>query len=284
VGAAVLIAVGAALLWPFGGGGSSGGSGEAQTGQQASGAGEPLGAPKPQESIDEAATRIDETLNSGDCDRIAKLNPLSRTTLDNPKRCAALKRLASLEMTGAAAYPGGGIIDYAVGPRTLGVMLVVDSDGLYHVALLDPFVGKPSVGTPFASQFDPAARKVATALADRDCRGFLAVASRQIGPGTLNRKQLCPLPKNPFSVIGDQFPSAKPKRLGGNAYFAFYSYGTPGVNYTLLFARQSNQGLPPTLPKIPKGAATYSYLGAYPTNRKQVDGSSTTPAPGPDGG
>jgi hypothetical protein len=228
-----------------------------------------LGPPKAEESIDNAQARIDETLSSGDCDRIAKLNPLGRASLDNPKRCAALKRLASLETTGADAYPGGGVIDYAVGPRTLTAILVVDSDGLYHIALLDPFVGKPSVGTPFAPRFDAAARKVATALARRDCQGYLAVASRQIGPGTLNRKQVCPLPeKNPFSVIGDQFPSAKPQRLGGNAYFAFYSYGTPGVNYTLLFARQSNQGLPPTLPKIPRGAAPYSYLAAYPTNKK----------------
>lgn len=163
---------------------------------------------------------------------------------------------------------------------------MVDSDGLYHIALLDPFVGKPSIGTPFAAQFDAAARQVAKALARRDCQGFLAVASRQIGPGTLNRKQLCPLPKNPFSVIGEQFPSAKPQRLGGNADFAFYSYGTAGVNYTLLFARQSNEGLPPTLPKIPKGAATYSYLAAYPTNRRQAGTatSSTTPAPGKAGG
>jgi hypothetical protein len=273
-----------ALLWPFGGGGSSDESGHGQTGQPTSVAPEQLGPPKPKESIDEASARINQTLGSGDCDRIAKLNPLSRTTLDNPKRCAALKRLASLEATGAAAYPGGGILDYAVGPRTLAAILVVDSDGLYHIALLDPFVGKPSIGTPFAPQFDAAARKVAKALARRDCQGFLAVASRQIGPGTLNRKQLCPLPKNPFSVIGDQFPSAKPKRLGGNADFAFYSYGTPGVNYTLLFARQSNAGLPPTLPKVPKGAATYSYLAAYPTNKKQPDGSSTTPAPDTAGG
>jgi hypothetical protein len=227
-----------------------------------------LGPPKSKESIDQARARIDETLSSGDCDRIAKLNPLGRATLDNPKRCAALKRLASLETTGAASYPGGGIIEYAVGPRTLTAILVVDSDGLYHIALLDPFVGKPSVGTPFAPQFDAAARKVAKALAHRDCQGFFAVASRQIGPGTLNPKQVCPLPKNPFSVIGNRFPSAKPERLGGNANFAFYSYGTPGVNYTLLFARQSNEGLPPTLPKVPKDAATYSYLAAYPPNRK----------------
>jgi hypothetical protein len=277
VGAVVLIAAGVALLSPFGGGGSSGGSDQAQTSQPASGAPEQLGPPKAKESIDQASTRINETLGSRDCDQIAKLNPLSRATLDNPKRCAALKRLASLKATGAAAYPGGGILDYAVGPRTLAAILVVDSDGLYHIALLDPFVGKPSIGTPFAAQFDAAARKVAKALAHRDCQGFLAVASRQIGPGTLNRKQLCPLRKNPFSVIGAQFPSAKPQRLGGNADFAFYSYGTAGVNYTLLFARQSNEGLPSTLPKIPEGAATYSYLASYPTNRREPDGSSTTP-------
>ena len=142
----------------------------APTRRSASGAPEPLGPPKPKESIDQAPTRINETLGSGDCDRIAKLNPLSRTTLDNPKRCAALKRLASRKATGATAYPGGGILDYAVGPRTLAAILVVDADGLYHIALLDPFVGKPSAGTPFAPQFDAAARKVATALTRRDCQ------------------------------------------------------------------------------------------------------------------
>ncbi|HEY7151959.1 MAG TPA: hypothetical protein VH391_09785 [Solirubrobacterales bacterium] len=250
----------------------------------ASGAPKQLGPAKPKESIEQAQTRIDETLSSGDCDRIAKLNPLSRPALDNPKRCAALKRLASLQTTGAAAYPGGGILDYAVGPRTLAAILVVDSDGRYHITLLDPFVGKSSIGTPFAPQFDAAARKAATALAHRDCDAFLAVASRQIGPGTLNREQVCPLPRNAFSVIGGQFPAAKPKRLGGNADFAFYSYGTPGVNYTLLLARESNEGLPPTLPKIPKSAATYSYLAAYPTNRKEPEGSSTTAAQDTAGG
>jgi hypothetical protein len=199
--------------------------------------------------------------------------------LDNPKRCAALKRLASLKSTGAAAYPGGGIIDYAVGPRTLAAILIVDSDRLYHITLLDPFVGKPSVGTSFAPQFDAAARKAVTALTHRDCQGFLAVVSRQIGLGKLGPKHLCPLPKNPFSVIGSRFPSAKPRRLGGNADFAFYSYGTPGINYTLLFARESNQGLPPAVPKLPKGAATYAYLASYPTNRNTggATGSSTSP-------
>jgi hypothetical protein len=280
----------AAALAPFllagcgGSGGSSGSSEESRGGGAASdgggataggGAGAPpqLGPPEANESIDEAAKRIEATLKTGDCDQIAKLNPLGRPTLDNPKRCAALKRLTKLDSTGAAAYGGGGIIDYAIGKRTLAVLLIVDSDRLYHIALLDPFVGRSSIGTAFAPQFDAAAHKTAKALADHDCKAFLAVASQQIGIGTLGAKKVCPLPRtNPFSAISENVPSAQPQRLGGNADFAFYGYGTPGVNYTMLMARESNEGLPPTLPRIPNDATEYSYLGVYRTNSKAPAG------------
>jgi hypothetical protein len=186
--------------------------------------------------------------------------------MKNPKRCVALKRLASLNSTGAAAYPGGGVIDYSVGSRTLSAVLIVDSDGLYHIAMLDPFRAEPSVGTKFSPRFDAAVEQAANALRSGDCQGYLRVAFKRFGVGTLSAKRLCPLPKkNLFAVISENAPSAKLRRLGGNGDYAFYSYGTPSVNYTLVAARESDEGLPSVMPNLPKGAAEYAYFGAYRT-------------------
>jgi hypothetical protein len=40
----------------------------------------------------------------------------------------------------------------------------------------------------------------------------------------------------------------------------------------MVMARESNKGLPPTLPRIPKDAAGYSYLGVYRTNSRAPSG------------
>lgn len=236
---------------------------------------EALGPLKATESIDDAAKRIDKALRSGDCDQINALNPISLPTLDTEERCQSLRRVTDLAVSGTEAFPGGGVVDYSLGgDRTLTAVLIVDSDGEYRIALLDPFRAKPSVGTKLDGKaFDRAAAKAVRALRDGDCDAYRAVAYRRSGKGSLPKKDLCPrVEQGPVQGILEANPAAKPERLGGNGDYAFYAFGLPGLNYTMVFARETDRGLPEQAPKLPNDAAEYSYVDAYKTNTREPPG------------
>ena len=231
---------------------------------------EPLGPPKAKESIKEAEARIAKAVASDDCDVVNELIPTSRSQLATDIRCEYLRRLDGLEVLGSESFPGGGVIDYQFGDRVLTAILPVDTDGLYHVALYDPFNPKESVGTKPAKQFDAAADAAVEALADGDCDAYVAILHRRFGRGAAApENQICDLVEpNQVQAVRKVDPSAEPESLGGNGSYAFYSLGTPGYNLTLVLARQTDEGVPEGVEPLPKDAAEYAYVDAYLTNRK----------------
>ena len=103
-----------------------------------------MGPPPRDESINDAAQRIESAIESGDCNRINALNPLGRPGISTEKRCRSLTHLAGFKVRSAVQYGKlGGVIVYERGARRQSAILVRDADGEFHIAFKDPFTGTP---------------------------------------------------------------------------------------------------------------------------------------------
>lgn len=229
---------------------------------------QPVAPPAPKESIETAQARISEALSSDDCDVIHELNPLSRPELNTVDHCDSLKTLARAPVVSFARYRGGAVIDYSSEGRIVTAVLIVDSDGLYRIATLDPYRTTPSVGSRVSAKFDRSARAAIKALRRNDCGAFLEVGLRRLGPDQ-SPEVLCPYvnesPLNNF-LLSD--PKAQPQFLGGNGEYAFYRMSNAEVNFTIVMWRQSDLGVPQGSPPLPAGAPEYAYFDAFLTQRR----------------
>ena len=116
---------------------------------------------------------------------------------------------------------------------------ILDADGLYHLALVDPVRTEPSVGTNFNPEFDAAAEDAISALRRKDCDDFLRTAVRQYGPGAASPAEICAyVSTNPLAALLAEYPEAIPRRLGGNGSFAFYAVASPSAHFTVVLARE----------------------------------------------
>lgn len=239
---------------------------------------QPLGPARATQSIDEAADDLTAAIESGDCDRINDFNPISRQeALSTKERCKALEaRLTGAKLVGTEEYEGSGVIDFQRGAQTITALMVVDQDGKFHLVTLDGLLGEPSAETQFARQFDAAAEDAFEALTTKDCDAFLDLASRQIGPASItrDRKDVCAfVDNNRIATLAGADSKLSPKRLGGNADYAFYGIGTPSIFLTMTMARQSGAELPEGVSKPPPDAAEYAFLDVLPTNARTAAGS-----------
>lgn len=233
----------------------------------------PVEPPKAKESIADAQKRIAKVLASGDCDEIVKLGPLTRQPPSDlvETRCNLYEtRLGSAEPSANEAFDdGGGVIDYSLPANDLTAVMLLDQDGLYHVAFMDPFLGGGSVGTKQSKQFDKAAEASMEALRERDCEAFLAAANRRFGPGALEKSAACQyVENNPIAGLYEAAPDAKLESFGGNGDYAFYGIAGPGAHYTLVLGRESNADAPANAPALPDDAPEYGLLSAFRTNVK----------------
>jgi hypothetical protein len=234
----------------------------------------PVAAPKPTESVTDAEKRIAKAFDSGDCDQIIELAPIARrpTGAAAQTRCEQLKsRFADAKATDTEAFgKGGGVIDYA-GTSVFSAVLVVDEDGLYRIALIDPFLHEKSVGTKLAPQFKQAADDAVKALSDHDCDALLAAANRRLGPGAFDQSALCDFAdNNPVAAVLQAVPDVKLDEIGGNADYALYGLGGPGAYYVILMARESDKNLPQGGEPLPKDAPEYGFAGVVPTNTRDA--------------
>ncbi len=235
--------------------------------------GDPPGPPEAKQSIDNAKKRIEEAIDSGDCDKINSLNPVA-SELDTPERCEALQtRFEGAESTGSEAYAGGAVIDYVRDDLTQTAVMILDQDGRFHVAYVDAFLGEESAGTRFDPKFDAAAQDSVDALAARDCDKFLEVANRRVGPGAADRDATCAYAEenNPIADVLDAAPDTKLESLGGNANYAFYGLDGPGVYYTIIMARQTDESQVEAAAPLPEDAAPLGFVTAYATNTQSPD-------------
>jgi hypothetical protein len=254
-------------------GGTSAGS--TSTSAPATGSAAPIGPPPQKETLGEAQKRIASALGSGDCDKIVALTLAAKSASSKTREalCGVLKKgLAGATPTAGQSFKGlAGVLDYKVGARHLSAVLVRTDDGLYHVAFVDRFESGPTVGTPLAHQFEAAANAGFDALRKKDCDAYLEVVYAVSGVGARGREAVCPaVEHNPVNAVTTRTPSARPKLIGGNGYFAFYGVDGP-LYVTLALAREAPSqrptGLPPAVMALPKGAPEYAVLRAYLTNR-----------------
>lgn len=211
----------------------------------------------------EAVDRIGAAGFSGDCAKINALTALSRPY----DACKGLEDLVGQPVRAIASYgDAGGVIAYGSGEGVRNAILIVDSDGLFHVPLVDPIDTTQSIGTPFAAQFDAAARDTVDAMRARDCDRFRRVALVRFGSGAVP-DQVCEfLDNSALTAFLASNPGAKPVRLGGNQDYAFYAVSGPQANFTMVMARESDDGVATGTPPLPKGAPEYGFVDAYQTN------------------
>ena len=219
--------------------------------------------PKPRESISQAAHRIDATLLLDNCAEINRLTALSRPY----DACTGLKALAGIPVSAIASYgDGGGVIAFGSGGSLRNAILIVDSDGRYHIPLVDPFTNAQSVGTSFASQFDAAAQQTVKAMRERDCEAFRRVALVRFGSGSAPDQVCTFLDSSALTQFLAANPKARAVRLGGNQDYGFYAVGGRDANFTMVMARESSTEVAPGTPSLPKGAPEYGFVDAYQTN------------------
>jgi hypothetical protein len=219
--------------------------------------------PKPRESISEAANRIGATAFSNDCAAINRLTALSRPY----EACKGLEALAGVHVSATASYGGAaGVIAFGSGESLRNAILIVDSDGLYHIPLIDPFTTAQSVGTSFASQFDAAAEETVKAMREGDCDAFRRVALVRFGSGSAPDQVCAFLDGSQLTQFLAANPNARPWRLGGNQDYAFYAVSGSDANFTMVMARETSAGVAPGTPPLPKGTPEYGFVDAYQTN------------------
>jgi hypothetical protein len=252
----------------------SDGSSDSTTGKRGAPAGRAMaGSPPAKESIRDAERRITGALATGDCTQINALAPIEGAAASaTPDHCQSLKNLANLEVGGVAAYGDqGGVIDYRTTEGVISAILVRDSDGLFHIAFLNPFNTQPSVGTPFAKAFDGAVTGAVEALRDANCQAFLRVAYRRFGDGGLPESEVCQaVRESGFGAILRDNRHARPVPLGGNGSYAFYGVNTSIGFFTIVAAKETDSvpsSLADAVPPLPAGAPTYGYVQAYLTSR-----------------
>lgn len=217
---------------------------------------------KPRESISQAAHRIDATLLLGNCAEINRLTALSRPY----DACTGLKALAGIPASAIASYgDAGGVIAIGSGGSLRNAILIVDSDGRYHIPLVDPFTNVQSVGTSFASRFDAAAQATVKAMRERDCEAFRRVALVRFGSGSAPDQVCAFLDNSALTQFLAANPKARAVRLGGNRDYAFYAVSSRDANFTMVMARESSTGVAPGTPSLPKGAPEYGFVDAYQT-------------------
>lgn len=219
--------------------------------------------PKARESIARAVDRIGATGFSGNCAAINRVTALSRPY----NICQGLQDLVKQPITARASYgDAAGVIAYGSGEALRNAILIVDSDGLYHLPLVDPIDTAQSIGTPFATQFDAAARDTVDAMRARDCDRFRQVALARFGSGAVPGQVCAFLDSSALTAFLASNPDAKPVRLGGNQDYAFYAVSGPEANFTMVMARESDADVAAGTPPLPKGAPEYGFVDAYQTN------------------
>jgi hypothetical protein len=266
--APVLILTAATLIAGCGGGGSSEPTGQQPAVPDLSA----RGAPPTNETFAEALTRIENVIQTKNCGEINSLSLLTTAAAGNKAElCRSLQAVAGLKVLGAADYGNqAGVIDYAAGDHVLSMIVLRDSDGLFHVAFVSPFNAQTTINTRLAGGFRPIARRAVAAIRARDCARFLAVANRRLGPGTLSPAAACDAvtASRGLSDLLKGAPNARLVPLGGNGFYAFYALPTRTAFLTMVLAKETN-AVPPSIASttrpLPRGAPRYGYVQAYQT-------------------
>ena len=229
--------------------------------------GKPIGPPPAREDINAAQRRIADVAPSGDCDRIADLYTIGSASGRTPQACQLITQIGATTPSGAEEYgKEAGVIDYSTPSRGATLVMLRQADGLFHIAFTASHDPSPSAGTPIGKGANAVAASAVEAIHDADCDRFLDLAYQEGGIGLLGKPEVCyVLANDPVHGATFDAPDAHPRRLGGNAFFAFYDLNTPRAYVLTVLARA---GLAAGADGS-GGTATgpYRYLASFSTDR-----------------
>jgi hypothetical protein len=229
--------------------------------------GKPIGPPPDREDINAAARRIADAAASGDCNRIADLYTIGSASGRTPQACQLITQIGATDPTGVAQYgKEAGVIDYATPSRGATLVMLRQADGLLHIGFTASHDTAPAAGTPMGKGADAVAANAVAVIHNGDCDQFLDIAYREGGIGLLGKPQVCfVLSNDPIHGATFDAPDARPRRVGGNAYFAFYALNTPRTYVLTVLVRN---GLAAGATGS-AGTATgpYRYLASFSTDR-----------------
>lgn len=236
-------------------------------------AGERMKPVKAKETLAQAVERIQKTVESGDCKKIAAIFPVSRESTDQQADCDFLTAALNGEVIGFQEFGGGGLIDLQGPDNGDGTAVtILDSDGRHHVSFVDTFLAGGTVGTDTEFEPDPGIDKVAEAAVDalqeEDCEAFQNLTHKRFGVGASpDESQICTFVKDSsVREALEEFPKTEVESLGGNDEYGFYGLETPAGNQTFIVAVQED---PETLPEgfepLPEDARKFGFVTIYPT-------------------
>lgn len=176
--------------------------------------------------------------------------------------CAATKDLlAGIRGARGRAYGPGAVVDFRAKGGTRRAAVLVRSGGTFKLLFVED-VPEPTTRSLFLDDFDATAKSVLTVLATGDCSALASIAHASIGPALDRTRSCADLPKSPLVLALGKHPKAKPQRLGGNSYYAFYRVRPDKeTDYVMVLAQQdpaagtTNGGAP---------AARYAFVDAVP--------------------
>jgi hypothetical protein len=229
--------------------------------------GKPIGPPPDRENIDAAARRIAAAGATGDCNRIADLYTIGSASGRTQQACQLITQIGATTPTAAEQYgKEAGVIDYATPSRGATLVMLRQADGLLHIAFTASHDTAPAAGTQLGKGADALAASAVEVIHSGDCDRFLELAYREGGIGLLGPPQVCfVLANDPIHGATFDAPGARPRPLGGNAYFAFYELNTPRAYVLTVLVRA---GLAAGTDGS-GGTATgpYRYLASYSADR-----------------
>jgi hypothetical protein len=241
-------AVAATLATGCDGDAESDGDGDAQS---AAAVDAPKGKGSPRAVTDRLVRLLVEAENKQDCKEVELVNDRSLYTLACPPRKALRESLRKFEVTGAATFGSGAVIDYRSGavPDGASATLFVGPKGEWGISRFGLLYGR-TVGTrdgPRRAAFDRAVDGYLRAVGARDCK--------------LYRKHAATIDSTPKKGCEDEFRrtsaiggaiaingGAQPRYLGGNRILRFYgvTLRKPRPSYFTLSVIEASTS-PPTV-------------------------------------
>jgi hypothetical protein len=183
----------------------------------------------PRTFVQRTANLLETSTDKDDCAGIADVNRHSLVQFECPSPRALSKSMKSFKIVGAEEYGTGAVVDYKSGGVKDGaaILMFVAPDRKWGISRFG-VVTLPSTrssDTGSREGYDRTVKAYLAAVRKRDCKAFQAVAFT-----TDDREgDVCETLFASTAELGKRLkkdPSAKPRYLGGNGTYGFYSIET----------------------------------------------------------
>jgi hypothetical protein len=191
-----------------------------------------------------AAARVKHLWASRDCSRPTELlHPLFRADAKSCHQMIAIHREVTEGSTVSAKQYGTGLV-LLINYR-FKAALALDASRRFKLFTL--YDGRGGAIHPDKSS-DGVANTAIAALAYDDCQRLYQVSAIP-GPNGMSARKLCARPAlKPVRAALKEDPTARPKRLGGDGAFAFYSLEAAGKYFTVVLVGGRGYGFEDALP------------------------------------